>query len=273
MIASVPLTTSEARRDIAWQYRYRRLTSPVALRFSRPTLADHVIFVCGVPVAPWVQPRPACEVWAIWLQRLREVLAEQTDEHEGDTRQPPDDEWRRWLEAHVHFFHVRRVREGVARLAALLGAHADEPGEAHVIGHSAGGATVLGYLAGLRNGALALPGMPIRSAITLDASVSGLAARWSDVRSYLRDVAGSGWQELSAWSQERGISVLTASNELDIWSHRALADLPYLGVRIGPTLTFRRQLNGVMHDVLRRTPQVVHAVWGQPPSGTHHELM
>ena len=59
--------------------------------------------------------------------------------------------------------------------------------------------------------------------------------------------------------------MLTATNERDAWSHRPLADLPYLGVRVGPAFAWRDQFNGRVHGWLRRTPEFVQAIWGPLP--------
>jgi len=125
---------------------------------------------------------------------------------------------------------------------------------------------VLAYVAGLRAGANAMPAVRLRAALTLDAAVAGLAGAWSGAKVHLARVTGErvmgeGLRGLNAWALERGIRLLTATNERDAWSHRTLADLPYLGVRLGPRFTLRGQVNGTVHGWLRRSPEFVRAIW------------
>jgi hypothetical protein len=66
---------------------------------------------------------------------------------------------------------------------------------------------------------------------------------------------------------KQGISVLTVANSRDMWSHHALGGLPYLGLRLGPSLALLSQVDGAIHDMLRRMPQLVQAVWeGETPA-------
>jgi hypothetical protein len=166
-----------------------------------------------------------------------------------------------------------RVEDGIAALARLLGRLGEgveegaEAAEAHLVGHSVGGAVILAYLAGLRARAHEAPAIQLRAALTLDAAVAGLAGAWSGAKVHLARVTGErvmgeGLCGLNAWALEQGIRLLTATNECDAWSHRTLADLPYLGVRLGPRFTLRGQVNGTVHGWLRRTPEFVHAIWG-----------
>jgi pimeloyl-ACP methyl ester carboxylesterase len=160
---------------------------------------------------------------------------------------------------------VRRVISGIdalSRVLQSLGERAPETAEAHVIGHSVGGAVVLTYLAALRAQVHSPPPVRLRVALSLDAAVAGLAGLWSGAKSYLLDLADDGLHGLHDWAEDQGIAMLTASNEGDVWSHRRLGDLPYLGARFGSRLALRDQCNGSIHDWLRRTPEFVQAVWG-----------
>jgi hypothetical protein len=121
--------------------------------------------------------------------------------------------------------------------------------------------TALTYRAGWRAGILPPPRMRLHAALTLDAAVTGLAGVWSGAHRSLARDAGCQLNGLGAWSAEHGIALLTAANERDIWSHRALADLPYLGLRPHPCRGLRAQMNGTIHGWLRRAPQLVEAVW------------
>ena len=144
-----------------------------------------------------------------------------------------------------------------------------EPSGVHLIGHSVGGAVILTYLAHLRENPQEQPPVPLRSVLTLDAAVSGLAGAWSGAKSHLSRLTGyrvmaEGLLGLNQWASERSIRVLTVSNSGDMWSHKRLADLPYLGVHLGSRLALADQLNGTIHGWLRRTPEFVDAIWGSP---------
>jgi hypothetical protein len=229
--------------------------------------------------------RPWAEVWAVWLAHLEAIFAEwhaaATQENACETAGremvPADLRWGAWRELHVHSVEASRVEDGLTVLLPLLrriadaetaGGTAGQPrGAAHLIGHSVGGAVIVAYLAGLRSRAFVSPDLPVRAALTLDAAVSGLAGAWSGAKSYLHRVTGNhvmaeGLAGLNDWAASEGIRVLTASNHGDLWSHKRLADLPYLGVRLGSRLALYHQLNGTIHDWVRRTPEFVQAVWG-----------
>ena len=242
------------------------------LRLPPPARHDHVIFLRGLPVAPWIALRPWADVWVVWLARLEALFHEWQAGVSGETARPlpqPDLGWGAWRERHVHSVEARRVEDGLAALLPLLRRLArDEAGSgAHLIGHSVGGAVIVSYLAGLRARKHTPPELPLRAALTLDAAVSGLAGVWSGAKSYLHSVTqnhvmSEGLHGLNDWAAEQGIRLLTASNHGDLWSHKRLADLPYLGVRLGSRLALREQLHGTIHDWLRRTPEFVQAIWG-----------
>ena len=246
-----------------------------------PTALDHVIFLRGVPVAPWIRARPDMEVWGLWVQQLHDLSRAwgglpRASNGIPATSVPAPNGWDEWLAQHVHIVHVRNVLDGAARLASLLDGRLDgrgaAPGQAHLIGHSVGGATILAYLAALRARVFPEPVLPLRAALTLDAAVTGLAGVWSGARSYLKRMTVDGLTGLNEWATQRGVTILTATNERDVWSHRAMADLPYLGLRLGPPFALHSQLDGTIHGWLRSTPQFVRTIWPAPalppPSAT-----
>ncbi len=241
------------------------------LRLPSPGRHDHVIFLRGLPVAPWMRVRPWVDVWAVWLVQL-EALFRAWHAADAESLVPRDAGWDAWRERHIHNVEAGRVEDGLDRLLALLqrlGCGEGDSG-AHLIGHSVGGAVIVAYLAGLRARVHAAPELPLRAALTLDAAVSGLAGAWSGAKSYLHRVTGNhvmaeGLRGLNDWAAERGTLLLTASNHGDLWSHKRLADLPYLGVSLGSRLALRDQVNGTIHDWLRRTPEFVQAIWGPTP--------
>jgi hypothetical protein len=245
------------------------------LGLPSPTRHDHVIFLRGLPVAPWMTLRPWAEVWAVWLARLEALFQEWQAPLPDDTSRQiaeADLGWGVWRDLHVHSVEARRVEDGLADLLSLLQGieRSKSSSGAHLIGHSVGGAVIVSYLAGLRARMHTPPELPVRAALTLDAAVSGLAGVWSGAKSYLHRVTGNrvmgeGLFGLNDWAADQGIRLLTASNHRDLWSHQRLADVPYLGVRLGSRFALRDQLNGTIHDWLRRTPEFVHAIWGPVP--------
>jgi pimeloyl-ACP methyl ester carboxylesterase len=227
-----------------------------------PTPDDHVVFLRGVPIAPWIHLRPADEVWRLWLGRLRE-LSQTWRNETSQTSNPPRD-WQFWRATNVHMLQQDKVAVGVAELSSLLAEHASESGRAHLIGHSAGGAIALAYLSALRAGRIVGPQLPVCSVITLDAAVAGAAGAagiWSGATRYLHETGSTNWDELHTWAMQRGIAALTVANSRDMWSHHALGDLPYLGLRLGPSVALLSQVDGAIHDMLRRMPQLVQAIW------------
>jgi hypothetical protein len=226
------------------------------------------VLVRGMPVAPWMRLRAVQDVWAAWLQGLRALwlasVAGAVGATAGESGVAVAD-WDGWQAQHVHALNFRRAAPGAVRLAEVLADPRMAGTEAHLIGHSVGGAAVLRYLMGVRADCLPAPATRVRTAITLDAAISGIAGLWSGVDSHTGP--SERLDSLGDWARQRGISVLTISNERDVWSHRAVADLPYVGMRLGPPLDLGAQLNGAIHDWLRRMPQVVEALWldAEPP--------
>jgi pimeloyl-ACP methyl ester carboxylesterase len=221
-----------------------------------PQPSEHVLLVRGVPVVPWIPLRAAEVVWSAWLDRLR-VLWEGWTLTLGAT----PDNWEAWRSERIHLRHAHHTREGAKILAHLLSEQQWAGSGVHVVGHSVGGASALAYLAQLRAGLVEQPIARLRSVITLDAPVSGLASIWTGTRQTLGASAHQALRRMGAWAADQDISLLTACNERDLWSHRAIADLPYVGMRLGPRYGVLAQINGRIHGLLRRTPELVEAIW------------
>jgi hypothetical protein len=257
----VPLAEAYARAGAGGELlaAVRALLARGAISIPPPGPDDHVLLLRGVPVAPWIPLRPPAAAWAAWLRRLEELCVEWAG---LASDAPVAGGWDAWRREHVHSVDTRQTGAGARRLVAMLADPRLERGDVHLVGHSVGGAVVLAYLAAWRAGLLPPPRPRLRAAITLDAAVSGVAGVWSGIRGFLDDRTEPALRGLGDWAAERGIAVLTATNERDVWSHRALADLPYLGLRLGPPLALGAQLDGTIHGWLRRTPQLVEALWG-----------
>lgn len=245
--------------------RAEQLTFAAALRAALaqhhvnipiPRPSDHIFFVRGMPVAPWIPLRAADVVWRAWLDRLH-ALWDDWARH-GDAGRA---DWNSWRQEHVQLLHAHHTRVGLDALAVLLSEKQVAGEDVHVVGHSVGGAAALAYLAELRAGVVNPPLARLRSVITLDAAVFGIAGVWTGTRQTLGARATHAFQGLGAWAAQRGIGVLTACNERDVWSHRAIADLPYVGLRLGPRHGTLSQFNGRIHGLLRRTPELVEAIW------------
>lgn len=276
--ADVPRAASRARRVAPPMPASAWLAE---VRLPSPQRQDHVVFLRGLPVAPWMTTRPWQSVWSTWLARL-EVLFREWQLAPAAPAAPAgvgdhEANWEAWREAHVHSMEARRVERGLDALRQMLSDliaqvrapsedESSAPSGVHLVGHSVGGAVILSYLAELRAHPQEMPAVPVCSALTLDAAVSGLAGAWSGAKSYLHRLTGNrimgqSLLGLNQWASEQGIRVLTVSNSGDMWSHNRLADLPYLGVRLGSRLALADQLNGTIHDWLRRTPEFVEAIW------------
>jgi hypothetical protein len=220
-----------------------------------------------MPVAPWMRLRPVEDVWAAWFGGLRALWAswaDGSDELAPAAARPADQGWSAWRERYVHTLEFRRALPGSERLAELLASPQMADMAAHLVGHSVGGAAVLRYLSGVRAGRLPAPRARVSAAITLDAAMSGVAGMWSGARTFARSGSSERLDGLGAWARQHTVNLITISNEHDIWSHRAMADLPYVGLRLGPALDLGAQLNGAVHGWLRRMPEVVAALWPNP---------
>lgn len=242
---------------------------------AAPGPDDYIIMLRGVPVAPWIPRRPVAEVWGAWLRQLEDLCTGWATEtpaiSEDDlapeaptaaTRAVSASAWDAWRREHVWSLDAPHIHEGVNTLIDCLADSRLRGGAVHLLGHSVGGATVLAYLAGWRAGLWPAPRLRLRSAVTLDAAVAGVAGVWSGAQRVLA-ATPDGLHGMGAWAAAHGIALLTVANRRDWWSHGALGDLPYLGLRSGPRFTLRSQLNGSIHDGIRRMPQLADALWGQ----------
>lgn len=237
------------------------------VQITTPGPRDLVVLLRGMPVAPWIPLRATADVWATWLGQLERLWAEW---NEAALIRLPEDEpvhtrWDTWRDGHVVSLQTRRVMEGMRQLMSLLERQAATHDGVHLVGHSVGGATVLTYLAALRAGRLPIPPLRLRTAITLDAAVTGMAGIWSGARRALLETTSKRLNGLGAWAAQQGVALVTASNEWDVWSHRALGDLPYVMLKPERSLSLLRQLDGTIHGWLRRTPQLVEALWDPLP--------
>lgn len=254
-IAADGALTAQAER-LAFAVALRDALARHQVNMPIPRPNEHVLLIRGVPVVPWIPLRPADVVWSAWLERLRalwECWAQTSGAALGD--------WETWRAEHIHLLHAQLTPDGVRALALLLAEKGLAGEGVHLVGHSVGGASALAYLAGLRAELVEQPLARLRSVITLDAAVAGIAGVWTGTRQILGASAAQAFHGLGAWAADRGIGLLTACNERDLWSHRAIADLPYVGIRLGPRYGTLAQINGRIHGLLRRTPQLVEAIW------------
>lgn len=224
-----------------------------------PGPRDLVVLLRGMPVAPWVPLRAASDVWATWLRQLERLWVAWDV---ADAPPPGATRWDAWRSEHIVSLEARRAGIGARLLAQLLEAQSSAREAVHLVGHSVGGAAILAYLADIRAGAVPFPPVRLRTAITLDAAVTGVAGVWSGARRSLFETASKRLGGLGAWANQCGVALLTATNERDMWSHRALGDLLYLGLRHGPPRGLLQQIDGTIHGWLRRTPHLAEALWG-----------
>jgi hypothetical protein len=282
--------------DVDLRAAIRGLLARAGMLFAPPGPDDYVLLVRGMPVAPWIPLRPVADVWQTWLGRLEALWEEWTTQAAvaataapssepgnrpealgpGDTAEsapeatplPLAPAWEAWQREHVAVLQARHTGLGVRQLAALLSDWGPDQGCVHIVGHSVGGATALAYLSAWQAGTLPSPRAPIRTVLTLDAALTGLAGVWSGARQWLGDSPARGLRGLGDWAARNGIAVLTLTNERDVWSHRAISDIPYLGLRLGPRIALRAHLDGSIHGILRRAPAIAEALWGsesEPP--------
>jgi hypothetical protein len=241
---------------------------------AAPGPTDHVILLRGLPVVPWINLKPPEVVWGAWLQRLAALYAEwralpaaAESQPLAATLQPATaslpallPSWEAWCREHLMLLDIDGARQGMRQLVSVLADPALGSGKVHLVGHSSGGLALLLYLARWRAGAIQPPLAQVRTAFTLHAAALSL----DGVRLRARRLSATSLSRLSGlgrWTAQQGIALLTVCNEREWWSHRALADIPYLGLQLGSAVGLRGQLDGTMHDLIRRLPQLAEAVW------------
>jgi pimeloyl-ACP methyl ester carboxylesterase len=251
-----------------------------------PDIDDIIVLAHGIPVVPWLK-RVGTRQWQIWLDHIGRLLRLRYPDRADIA---PGPAWSQWLADHVCYVETHFARIAGQRIAQLVSALPPGTGEIYIIGHSAGASAVLQYLADLREEVVPPPSRPIRAVLTLDAAVTGIARAWTGwptapegpssfdrfwprIERYLRlDRPQPSWRRhirwardyvdppfagLGAWLRGQGIGILTVSNIADAFTHGALADLPYLSLRIGRRFDVRGMVTGKTHMCIQRDPRVL----------------
>ncbi len=271
-------THVDTPNDEELRTRVQQVLLRASMKPASPGPDDLIVLLRGFPVVPWIPLRPSAVVWTAWIRWLQDrqsqwaarVVVSGPENHLQNapaaealalTARAWETEWETWQREHIALIDVHRPDEGSEQLAHLLAKPVPISGDIHLVGHSVGGTAVLAYLAHRRADRLPRTRRSIRSALALDAAVRGFRLTPGGHVSG-KDRASLGG--LGAWASQQDITLLTISNECDWWSHRPIADIPYLGLRLGTTLPLRAQFDGQMHDQARRSTALIEALWGSP---------
>ncbi len=255
-----------------------------------PDLNEVLVLCYGIPVVPWLK-RIGIRQWQNWLDHLGKTLRAR---YPDCPEIQPGEAWDDWLQRHVRYVESHFARLAGVRLAQLLSSLPSEFDGIYLFGHSAGGSAIMQYLADLRDGQAPEPAIPIHTVLTLNSAVAGPARLWTGwpsdnerpplidrlfpkIRARLqineslprwrwhvswgRTYQQLPFRGLGSWAQDQGICMLTVSNVADFFGHRALDDIPYVGMHIGRRSDLKNALNGKTHLAIQRDPRVPRFIW------------
>ncbi len=286
----IPPVNEQATQRLQRSTLGHMLGAPTIPDLPLPEADDMLIFSFGIPVVPWLK-RVGIRQWQFWLDHLGETLRARYPDRPDVAAGLP---WEQWIAEHVRYVEVHFAHEAAQRLAKIAASLPAGPGGIYLFGHSTGGATVLNYLVELREGHVPSPARPIRVALAMNSAVVGMPRawtgwpaapehpnltdhliprwrrfirldgakpRWDRRLTWSRDYLQSPFHGLGAWTKTHGIVLLTVSNVVDLFTHPALDDVPFLKMHIGRRLDLKGTITGRTHLHVQRDPRVAHFLW------------
>jgi len=192
---------------------------------GRPRLLDqHYYFVNGCVSAPIDCHKANGDTWGEYYTELRRLYDESVASLSDASSQPSFDEWAR---QHVHFLSAQTAADGVYEIKKALPENSS-PSDIHMIGTSAGGASIISYLGRVLRGEVPLD-KRLRSAVAVDSPLGfQFPFRSSDI--FLGIQAGAMKSDvelgMGEWAKAANISLFTVNTPNDIVNHETIPDVP-----------------------------------------------
>jgi hypothetical protein len=220
LLATLTYTTENAAKERYLQ-ALNASGSPTALPQATPQagtagiLDQHYYFVNGCVSAPVDCGNATPTTWGEYYEELRRLYDEAAQSAGGTA--PPFDEW---ATEHIHFISANTANVGAGNIAEALPSNSANA-DIHMIGTSAGGASIVTYLSRAMRGEVPLD-RRIRSAIIVDSPLGfqptftaddvGTAIQQGAMKA---DVA----MGVGEWAKAAGITLLTVDTDNDIVGH------------------------------------------------------
>jgi hypothetical protein len=196
-----------------------------AAAVGRPRILDqHYYFVNGCVSAPVDCGQADGNTWGEYYQELKRLYEEAAASiTTGDPALPFD----QWATEHVHFISARTAADGAYNLEQMLPQNQSQA-DFHMIGTSAGGASIFSYLGRALRGQITLD-RRLRSAIAVDSPLGfQFPFRSGDV--FLGIQAGAMKSDIEVgigeWSKAAAISLFTVNTPNDIVNHEVVPEVP-----------------------------------------------
>src|SRR5436190_10611715 len=192
---------------------------------ARPLLLDqHYYFVNGCVSASVDCGKAGAGNWGEYYQELSKLYGEAAASVAGKEQVPTFDEW---AKTHVHFLSARTAADGAYEIEQALPQNTAQS-DFHMIGTSAGGASIFAYLSRALRGEVPLD-KRIRSAIAVDSPLGfQFPFRSTDLFTGIQAGAMKSDVELKIgeWAKAANISLFAVNTPNDIVNHETVPDVP-----------------------------------------------
>jgi hypothetical protein len=192
---------------------------------SRPLLLDqHYYFVNGCVSSPVNCGTADGETWGEYYQELRRLYDEAAASVGSEEQQPTFDQW---AGEHVHFISAQTAADGAYKIKEALPQNTSQAG-IHMLGTSAGGASIFSYLGQALRGDVPLD-RRVRSAIAVDSPL-GFQFPFRSSDWFLGTEAGAMKSDvelgIGEWSRAVNLSLFAVNTPNDIVNHETVPDVP-----------------------------------------------
>src|SRR4051812_966597 len=192
---------------------------------GRPRLLDqHYYFVNGCVSAPVDCGKADGDTWGEYYTELSRLYSEAANSAADKEQVQPFDQW---AKSHVHFLSGQTAAAGAYEIEKALPRNRD-PADIHMIGTSAGGASIFFYLAQVMRGEVELD-RRIRSGVAVDSPLGfQFPFRSSDLFLGIQAGAMKSAVELNIgeWAKAANISLFTVNTPNDVVNHETIPSVP-----------------------------------------------
>jgi hypothetical protein len=224
ILATAGEETTAERAIETQQASSTAVPQPQSTTSSRPRLLDQqYYFVNGCVSAPVDCGKANAGTWGEYYQQLGRMYEEAAAAVAGEEQVSSFDDW---ATTHVHFISAQTAAEGAHELEQILPQNTAQA-DIHMIGTSAGGASIFAYLGRALRGDVPLD-KRVRSGIAVDSPLGfQFPFRSGDV--FLGVQAGAMKSDVAAgvgeWAKAANILLFTVNTPNDIVNHETVPDV------------------------------------------------